>query len=140
MKSTRTPAVIVLSAALVTSALGQTEWTKYDCNPVLEPSADSWDQTIWAGHDVLFDGAMYRMWYAGRVTNFEIGHATSQDGTHWTKDPEPVLKPGDQGDWDSDGVFLPVVLSDGRHATVGYSIPPNTPGTYTMSSSANGYG
>jgi len=44
-------------------------------------------------------------------STIQIGHATSDDGMHWTKDPaNPVLPKGTGDDWDRDGTWDPFVL------------------------------
>lgn len=41
----------------------------------------------------------------------QIGHATSQDGINWSKDPgNPAIAQGDSGEWDSDGTWDPFVI------------------------------
>jgi len=85
-------------------AWGQTTWTKYPGNPVLPLGAPGqWDGGTASMPVVLFDGATYRMWYAGGrgVNEEDIGYATSPDGVTWTKHPSnPVLR-RDLGAWDA---------------------------------------
>ena len=88
-------------------------WTKaYDINPVLDlGEAYSWDDEVVSAPCVLFDGAIYRMWYNGSDgTNYRIGYATSPDGINWTKNIEPVLDLGSEGRWDDEEVFAPSVV------------------------------
>jgi hypothetical protein len=48
------------------TAEGQTEWTKYEGNPVLEHGEPGdWDEGVVDHSDVIFDGLTYHMWYAG---------------------------------------------------------------------------
>ena len=53
---------------------------------------------------VLFHGS-YHLYFsgiypAGHIPMMEIGHATSADGIHWTKDPAPVISAsGNVSDW-----------------------------------------
>jgi predicted GH43/DUF377 family glycosyl hydrolase len=65
---------------------------------------------------VLFDGATYWMWYAGRTNGkpSRIGMATSDDGIVWTRanGGAPVLG-GTAGKFDSNGVSNPAVIQDG---------------------------
>ncbi|MEJ2196013.1 MAG: T9SS type A sorting domain-containing protein, partial [Ignavibacteriaceae bacterium] len=85
-------------------------WTKYSGNPVLTPGSSSWDD-IWVDSpEVLFINGVFHMWYSGYDgVNFQSGHATSSDGTNWTKDPlNPVLESGD---------YQPAVLFDGDRDT-----------------------
>ena len=50
-------------------------------------------------------------WEASEYETLSIGHATSKDGLHWTKDPaNPVLPKGKKGEWDATGVWDPYVI------------------------------
>ena len=82
-------------------------WRKLDSNPVLLPDA------IWEGsavemvHVIEVDGE-YNMWYS---SGSEIGFAESSDGLSWTKaSGNPVLTPGQPGEWDDAGVRDSAVL------------------------------
>jgi hypothetical protein len=81
-------------------------WTKDPANPVLNLGAPgSWDDYWVYFPTVVYDGAIYHMWYTGDdgppAQNENVGHATSPDGTNWTKDPmNPVMMPGTSGSWD----------------------------------------
>lgn len=94
-------------------AYGQTAWEKYIGNPVLEPGpVGEWDdESVMAGC-VLLDGDLYHMWYSGfDGMNYRIGHALSEDGITWTKDPKnPALDLGTVGSWDGTSVYIPCVL------------------------------
>jgi hypothetical protein len=82
-------------------------WTKYP-NPVLNlGDPGSWDDFMVCIPTVVYDGAIYHMWYCGLdgippAGNENIGHATSPDGINWTKDSSnPVLTTGVSGSWDA---------------------------------------
>jgi predicted GH43/DUF377 family glycosyl hydrolase len=50
-------------------------------------------------------------WDAGEYESLQIGHATSKDGIHWTKDKHnPVLPQGGEADFDRTGVWDPYVI------------------------------
>jgi hypothetical protein len=71
-------AVAVLLAA--GGAWGQTTWTKYEGNPVLERGAPGeWDEGLVDHLEVLFDGVTYHMWYNGGLVlhQNDIGYATA---------------------------------------------------------------
>jgi predicted GH43/DUF377 family glycosyl hydrolase len=120
------------------------QWTKYANNPVLDvgPSG-TWDESIVFTPDVHFDGLTYEMWYHGfNRSDSRIGHATSLDGIHWTKDPtNPIIHPGAPGTWESRDTGHPRVLidgntrkmwyigGDGQFARIGYA---NTPLTHDI--------
>ena len=107
---------VLLSAG---GASGQTPWTKDPANPVLEAgNPGEWDQGGVLSGAVLFDGAIYHMWYAGIRTQWpdvDIGYATSPDGVTWTKYAgNPVLWPLGYG-WDGYGMTNPAVVFDGTY-------------------------
>ncbi len=90
-------------------------WTKYSGNPVFSP-AQSWEGSLIWAPCVIKDGFTFKMWYAGNWPS-RIGYATSSDGITWTKlITNPVLTPGNPGDWDEEAVAQPCVLkSDGGY-------------------------
>jgi hypothetical protein len=99
------------------TAEGQTQqWTKYVGNPVLEHGEPGdWDAMV-DHSEVIFDGAIYRMWYAGGLVSHEsdIGYATSTDGVHWNTWPgHPVLLRGAPGEWDVGQIQPGAVIWDG---------------------------
>ncbi len=106
-------AVAVLLAA--GGVWGQTAWTKYVGNPVLEHGAPGeWDAGNVDHTEVLFDGVTYRMWYAGGLVDHQsdIGYATSPDGVNWTRYAgNPVLGPTGPA-WEVNQVALPMVVLD----------------------------
>jgi len=68
--------------------------------------ATSSDGLVWA------KDSLYHMWYTGwdNNDNLRVGYATSPDGFTWTKDSaNPVLGPGNAGEWDALMVAVPVV-------------------------------
>jgi hypothetical protein len=98
-------------------ASGQIPWTKYAGNPVLERGAPGeWDAGLVDHSEVIFDGVMYHMWYAGGlvVHQSDIGYATSEDGVTWNKsEHNPVLLRGAPGQWDVGHIQPGAVLWDG---------------------------
>ncbi len=90
-------------------------WTKDPSNPVLINDT-SWESTRIDAPMVIFDGTTYRMWYTGGgQDDSQIGYATSEDGSVWTKyDNNPVLRKGSTGSWDVKSVaFCSVIDSSG---------------------------
>lgn len=95
-------------------------WVRDALNPLLkEGDPNSWESFCTNAPTILFDGSMYHLWYeAHRGSWFTyaeagIGHATSEDGIHWTKQAEnPVLTAGPPGSWDELGVGQPHVIYD----------------------------
>ena len=66
-----------------------------------------WDGNKLRHPRVIFDDGQYRMWYDGQNPTYPnwgwaMGMAESSDGLSWSKhDGNPVLEPGDEGEWDS---------------------------------------
>jgi predicted GH43/DUF377 family glycosyl hydrolase len=81
---------------------------------VLSPSPGAWDgEYIAANGSALYSQGEFLYWYqGGRLP--AIGLARSKDALHWTKHPEPVLRPGPRGSWDERGVADPYVLRVGN--------------------------
>ena len=72
-------------------------WVKCSGNPVIIPTALGNDQKYIAGPYVISLKLTYNMWYtaksAASPTVSRIVYATSFDGIHWTKWPNPVMSP-----------------------------------------------
>ena len=87
-----------------------------DLDPVLTPGGEgAWDAVRVIDPSVIRTPDGYRMWYTGADTDRLqatrlIGLATSPDGIHWTKHPEPVLTLSEKGEWDGYRVFQPHVV------------------------------
>ena len=99
-----------------------TNWTKYENNPVLEPTPGGWDYVGLETVSVLLDPEAseterYKMWYAG-VDNeetglYSFGYAYSSDGIEWTKyDGNPILEKGPADSWESGSPEGPTVIKD----------------------------
>jgi hypothetical protein len=105
--------------------IGSTEGFKpYEGNPVLEPGPEgSFDAGALGSMSVLFADGLFHIYYetwgirsgaewdADEYESLQIGHATSRNGIHWTKDPmNPVLAKGGEADFDRTGVWDPYVI------------------------------
>lgn len=102
----------------------QTQFTKYAGNPVLKTgSSGAWDSKQVSHPRLLFDGKLYRMWYAGsNDTCRQIGYATSTDGVNWTKHIDnPILKIGQRGAIDDLIVSPGAVVYDGSRYLMYYT-------------------
>jgi len=88
-------------------------WAKYGRNPVMRPSAGTWDQGGFeCGSLLKFDGG-YWLYYTGIGADGKarIGLAMSEDLSSWSKcDGNPILDLGRAGGFDSGGVAFPSVL------------------------------
>jgi hypothetical protein len=71
----------------------QTQFVKYKGSPVLRVgSSAAWDNMGALTGGLIFDGNAYRIWYWGfTAVQMGTGYASSPDGIHWTKSPNPVL-------------------------------------------------
>lgn len=95
-----------------------TVWTKSEHNPVMDvgPSG-SWQADGVSPSTVIFDGDVYRMWYAGATYRgglvARVGYASSSDGIVWERLPDPVLDIGmDPGSFDRRAIGHPEVVFD----------------------------
>lgn len=101
-------------------------WTKHPGNPVFTPSAPKlWDSYSVSDPDIIYYKGTYHMWYKGwkkRGGNAWIGHATSQDGISWERDPQnPVLITSPiPGSWETFEVYRPRIML-GRESPIGPS-------------------
>jgi len=116
--------VVVMLFAEVSISFAQINWTRQNGgDPVLDPGpSGAWDDEFAGGPSILFDGNIYHMWYFGRNGIQRIGYAWSSDGISWQKynDPnttdslfaesDPVLNPGDPGEWDDEQATAPSVI------------------------------
>jgi predicted GH43/DUF377 family glycosyl hydrolase len=96
-----------------------------------------WDMDWVCDPNVYFDGISYFMFYEGGINDpflSQIGLATSSDGLIWTRfQADPVLSPGDPGEWDEQWVLDPMVIVDGTDWKMWYR------GVGTDNSQAIGY-
>ena len=91
------------------------DWTKDANNPALETGGSgAWDEDGIDRPAVIKDGNTYKMWYSGSgTTKYQVGYATSSDGTTWSKyGSTPVLSPSASG-WDSTHVSHCWVIKSG---------------------------
>ena len=119
-------AIVLFGAGM---AIGQTEWVDDPENPVIGVD----DPGEWASggawvNTVMYDGTTYHMWFegvrvepSGWITGVAVGHATSPDGVAWTMDPNnPVIAPGDPGEWDESATGGGPVIFDGAQFKMWY--------------------
>ncbi len=96
-------------------------WVPDPCNPVLEPgAARAWDSFTIGSLAVLYDGAMFKLWYGAAASLHGFGYAgyaSNTDGwCDWEKhagNPLAGLDPGLPGAWDENGSLPSSVLFDG---------------------------
>jgi hypothetical protein len=107
-----------------TSPDGLPPWTKDPENPVLIHGASgTWDDQGVRGAAVIWDGALFHMWYGGsRSDGFTRAlYATSPDGAVWTKHSGPVLDVGGSGTFDETLVRPHTVIVEGATYKMWYS-------------------
>lgn len=101
--------LFTITFQITTLIYSQTEWTKYENNPILTPGGAG--QSVFIGHSsVIYHDGLYKMWYDGADNGsgigFQIFYATSEDGKTWTKyDSGSVLGYGNAGEWDERNAF-----------------------------------
>ena len=72
---------------------GLVDWKPIADNPVFAGTgSNTWDRKIRErGYILVGDDGIFHLWYTGydrdRPDTMSLGHATSRDGTHWTRDP-----------------------------------------------------
>jgi predicted GH43/DUF377 family glycosyl hydrolase len=107
-------------------------WIRYSGNPVMKGTSGDWDAIIKSGgNSMLFNGT-YKFWYTGmNSTGHRIGYATSPDGITWTKYPgNPILVPGQPGEWDDSDVQFPTVLLDDYYKLWFWGLSSSSPGKF----------
>ena len=107
---------LFLATAFITQSYSQILWTKDPENPVLKRGANgTWDDVQVGSPFIIYDGALYHMWYNGNDgSNTNIGYASSTDRIDWVKHPTPVLNHGSAGSWDNLYILHPTVYFDGN--------------------------
>jgi len=94
-------------------------WNKWPTPVLLRGAPGEWDFGSLQPGAVIWDGALFHMWYGagaapGGAGTWHTGYATSPDGVTWTKHPDnPVLRAGDPGSWDSLDALITAVIDDG---------------------------
>lgn len=89
-------------------------WAKHPNNPVLRLGGDfAWDNGEIAAPAVLRIGGGFQMWYQGYsrgTLQRYIGHAFSNDGVNWTKDPLNPVVGLEPNTWDAFSIYYPSVF------------------------------
>jgi hypothetical protein len=85
-------------------------WEKYSGNPVLEADGTGFDSAAIVGALVAVEGDTWVLYYLGQETYANmptsgVGRATAPDPSGpWTREEEPVLRQGSEGEWDYGGI------------------------------------
>jgi hypothetical protein len=100
-------AVVSVAIGYATSTDGL-HWAKFSGNPVLSPGASgTWDDQWVFRPTVIFTGSSYTMYYQGKSSQsdvFQIGRATSTNGTGWVKTAQPMVI--QQSGWNAYSTFI----------------------------------
>jgi predicted GH43/DUF377 family glycosyl hydrolase len=119
-------------------------WTKHT-KPVMGVGPDGdFDDSSVQSSSVIKVGDTLKMWYQGWAGGYlenRIGYGTSLDGINWDKYPgNPVLDKGENGSWNSFGVFSPSVIFDGvtYHMWYGGVAPGDQPWEIGYATSSDG--
>jgi predicted GH43/DUF377 family glycosyl hydrolase len=119
--------IIIFMVSMVITSFGQTQWTKYPGNPVMDVGpTGSWDDEDIKQTYVIWDSTVYHMWYqgwSGSANSHRVGYATSPDGIQWEKDTlnNPVLEPGPPGSWEDEHIIAYSVIFEGEVYKMWYS-------------------
>jgi hypothetical protein len=114
-------------------------WTPNHTAPVIPVGGSgAFDQYHTGFCWVIKDGSTYKMWYSGNNAvdpdgpGWQIGYATSSDGTTWVKyGSTPVVPKGAVStDWDYEGVGAPTLIKDGSIYKMWYVGFNETQGTF----------
>ncbi|MFC1619103.1 cohesin domain-containing protein [Candidatus Neomarinimicrobiota bacterium] len=117
--------ILLISVFSLSLAYAQTEWLRYDGNPVLVPGGLGESSTNGQATVVLAD-SIYHMWYAAtdhpEAWNLQIFYASSYDGINWTKLGDgPVVPLGPDTAWDNRRVFGPEIMIEDSLFRMWYS-------------------
>jgi hypothetical protein len=107
---------LLVSIFSLSITFAQTEWTRYEGNPVLVPGGLGETTTIGQA-SIVFKDSLYHMWYAStdhpEGWNPQIFYASSYDGISWTKlGTGPVVALGPDTAWDSRRAHWPEVIAE----------------------------
>jgi hypothetical protein len=105
-------------------------WTKEAANPLMVEQRDGrWDATHISEPSVLWNGALFEMWYNGGSERtatgghgLRIGYASATNGLRWRRRPEDawVLDVGEPDAWDDFSVARAHVIYDGLRYQMWY--------------------
>ncbi len=93
--------LLILATNVLASPLHEQMWVRDSDGPVIslgEPGA--FDDTHLFAPCVMEEKGLFTLYYSGSTNDvanrvFQMGRATSTDGIHFTKDPEPIFSFGD---------------------------------------------
>lgn len=102
---------------LYSESIDGLNWTSTISNPVISPgNYNSWDSKHVSPGAVIKENGIYKMYYCGfsdEYNSWHVGYATSLDGIHWVKYPQPVLS-GSFG-WEYQIIVSSVIKKDSTY-------------------------
>jgi hypothetical protein len=99
-------------------------WTKHSQNPIMDIGPPgSWEEIHVSAPTVKRFKNIFDMWYVGGDgASFRLGHAISNDGLNWTRNPSnPVLDLGPPGSWDDSIITICDIFKNDSSYTMWYS-------------------
>jgi len=100
-------------------------WNRFSGNPVLTPGTAAWESKSVKNGIVIKSGDTLKMWFGSTSLDDSlapaIGYATSLDGIHWSKFPDPVLQAGPENDWDWSGIKPETVIEENGQLKMWYT-------------------
>ena len=112
-------------------------WTKYSGNPVLTPTAGSWDASYAGVRYVIKANNVYNMYYETNTAVGNDGLATSSDGINWTKYSGNPILTSSPGQWDYANDIPNVILKNGVYY-IYYSTNSGPPSRVGLATSTDG--
>jgi len=107
--------IILLTLLVIFPKTALASWQYYAGNPVLSPSADSWDNKSVTVPTVIYDNGKLKMWYHGISSDNASGFglAESDDGITWQKkSASPLLVPENESGVTQISIEEPVVIKN----------------------------
>jgi hypothetical protein len=100
-------------------------WNRFSGNPVLTPGNAAWESKTVKTGTVIKSGDTLKMWYGATSLDDSlppvVGYATSLDGIHWSKFPNPVIQAGPENDWDWSGISPETVIEENGQLKMWYT-------------------
>jgi tetratricopeptide (TPR) repeat protein len=108
--------LVLLLLLISQQAITQTQFFKYPGNPVFPfAKMDDWDQTK-LPRAVIYEDGKYHIWYRGWSDTLliygKVGYASSNDGIHWDKHPDPLEFHDSGSAWEDHIWMFSVVQKD----------------------------
>lgn len=87
------------------------QWDRFAGNPILQPTAGTWDDTTVTTCSIVPVGKQLKMFYGARDRGIGLALSDRSDMDFWRKRNRPVLEAGAPGTFDAGGVLSPAVVA-----------------------------